>query len=366
MSDAKPTGPDPHADDLMSLLSSQPSPVARAERPWGFMIGLAGTLGLGLMVYLSLSAGRHARAQSTLPAAPAPIRVAAAAPAPSMLMPVQAPPPIAPVDTQAAAASEADQEARLRAPSMVVDLSEPTPAAQPGAASASGAPAKGGGGDSTAGGALGANERFAERVGDSQVETAHASRLANTALIAPQGTIISAVLETGINSDLPGFARAVVSRDVSGFDGSTVVIPRGSRLIGEYKSGVAVGQSRVFVIWSRLLTPEGVSINLASPGTDRLGRGGLDGETNTHFLHRFGAAILLSVISGGVEALANQNTSGVNAIVIGSPQQAANVATIALQKDIDIPATITVPQGKSIRIFVARDLDFTDAAPRAK
>ena len=366
MSDAKPAGSDPHADDLMSLLSSQPSPVARAERPWGFMIGLGGTLGLGLMVYLSLSAGRHAKAQSTLPAAPAPIRVAAAA-SPSMLMPAQAPPPIAQVDTQAAATSEADQEARLRAPSMVVDLSEPTPVAQAGATTATGAPGRGGTGDSTAGGALGANERFAERVGDSQVETAHASRLANTALIAPQGAIISAVLETGINSDLPGFARAVVSRDVSGFDGSTVVIPRGSRLIGEYKSGVAVGQSRVFVIWSRLLTPEGVSINLASPGTDRLGRGGLDGETNTHFLHRFGAAILLSVISGGVEALANQNSSGgVNAIVVGSPQQAANVATIALQKDIDIPATITVPQGKSIRIFVARDLDFTDAAPRAK
>lgn len=206
----------------------------------------------------------------------------------------------------------------------------------------------------------GSNEGFADRVSAAQVDTAHATRLANTALIAPQGTVISAVLETGINSDLPGFVRAVVSRDVSGFDGSTVLIPRGSKLIGEYKSGVAEGQSRAFVIWSRLLTPDGVSIKLGSPATDRLGRGGLDGETNTHFVHRFGAAILLSVISAGLEALATQNSSGANAIVVGSPQQAANVATIALQKDIDIPTTITVPQGKAIRVFVSRDLDFSD------
>jgi type IV secretion system protein VirB10 len=139
-----------------------------------------------------------------------------------------------------------------------------------------------------------------------------------------------------------------------------VLIPRGSKLIGEYKSGVAVGQSRAFVIWSRLLTPAGVSINLASPATDRLGRGGLNGETNTHFIQRFGAAILLSVISAGLQALADQNGNSVNAIVIGSPQQATNVATVALQKDIDIPTTITVPQGKDIRVFVARDLDFSD------
>ena len=114
------------------------------------------------------------------------------------------------------------------------------------------------------------------------------------------------------------------------------------------------------MIWSRLLTPDGVSISLGSPGTDRLGRGGLEGKTDTHFFQRFGAAILLSVIDGAVQALANQNSGGVNGIVISSPQQAASVATVALQKDIDIPTTITVPPGGAIRVFVARDLDFSD------
>jgi type IV secretion system protein VirB10 len=336
--------------------------VAREERPWGFIAGLAGTAGLGLVVYLSLSAGRHARAQSAAPVSPIPTFVAPppAAPPPAPAPPAPAyqlaplPAPVSPTD--------AEEQARLRAPAMVVDLSTPSADTAPAPASLGQAVGPAAGRDTGSGsaGKLGADERFAERAAGAQVDTAHATRLANTTLIAPQGTVISAVLETGVNSDLPGFVRAVVSRDVSGFDGSTVLIPRGSKLIGEYKSGVAQGQSRAFVIWSRLLTPDGVSINLGSPATDREGQNGLSGETNTHFVQRFGAAILLSVISAGLQYLADQNGTSVNAIVIGSPQQATNVATVALQKDIDIPVTITIPMGQDIRVFVARDLDFSD------
>jgi type IV secretory pathway VirB10-like protein len=359
-------------DTRLEALSRPLSPVAGGESPLGFRAGLAGAFGLGLVVYLSMSAGRHAHAQ-TVPRPAPPLYVANAnvspaqiAPPPSLVAPPAYYPPVA------NQRNAADELARLRAPSMVVDLSEaPAPDSQSAvlaqAAPLVASPAGGGGAppsSSSAAGRAASDERFEQRVTTAQVETAHATRLASTSLIAPQGTVISAVLETGINSDVPGFARAVVSRDVSGFDGTTVVIPRGSRLIGEYKSAVAQGQSRAFVIWSRLLTPDGVSISLASPGTDLLGRGGLSGEVNTHFFHRFGAAILLSVISGGVEALAN-HASGGNAIIIGSPQQATNVASIALQKDIDIPTTISVPQGQAIRVFVSRDLDFSDV-PQAR
>jgi type IV secretion system protein VirB10 len=202
------------------------------------------------------------------------------------------------------------------------------------------------------------NERFAERIGSAGVETARATRLRDLALVAPQGTVIPAFLETAVNSDLPGFVRAVVSRDVRGFDGSTVLIPRGAKLIGQYRSGVAAGQTRAFVVWSRVLTPDGVSVEIGSPSADTLGRGGLEGETNSHFLRRFGASILLSVVGAGVEALGG-NGRGDTAIVIGSPQQASNIATIALQREIDIPTTISVRQGTAIRVFVARDLDFS-------
>jgi type IV secretion system protein VirB10 len=363
---------DPFDQDDASLLrrlSLPPSPVAGGERPWGFLAGLAGTAGLGLVVYLSLSAGRHARAQSTAPVSPIPTAVA---PPPVQLAPPP-PPPIAPPPQPAptsAMPTAADEQARLRAPSMVVDLSDaPETGAVPPSAGGSAAVAIAGGqGTGAASGPrLNPDERFAERVATAQVDTARATRLANTALVAPQGTVISAVLETGINSDLPGFVRAVVSRDVSGFDGSTVLIPRGSKLIGEYKSAVSQGQSRAFVIWSRLITPDGVSINLGSPATDTLGRGGVAGETNTHFVHRFGAAILLSVIGAGLQALANEaSNNSVNAVIISSPQQASNVATVALQKDIDIPPTITVPQGQAIRVFVSRDLDFSDVLQQAR
>ena len=110
--------------------------------------------------------------------------------------------------------------------------------------------------------------------------------------------MIPAVLETALDSDLPGYTRAVVSRDVRGFDGSTVLIPRGSRLIGQYKSGVALGQSRVFVIWTRVIRPDGVSVQIGSPATDPLGRAGLDGKVDNHFFTRFGGSILLSVMNG--------------------------------------------------------------------
>ena len=91
-----------------------------------------------------------------------------------------------------------------------------------------------------------------------------------------------------------------------------------------------------------------------------MGRGGVEGETNSHFLQRFGSAILLSVLTSGLEAAANSTSNGnTTAIVIGTPQQANNVAAIALQKYIDVPTTITVPQGAPVRVFVARDLDFS-------
>ena len=175
--------------------------------------------------------------------------------------------------------------------------------------------------------------------------------------VVPQGFVIPAVLETAIDSDLPGSVRAVVSRDVRGFDGSQVLIPRGSKLIGQYRSAAAVGQTRAFVVWSRLITPTGVSVDVGSPATDQLGRGGLAGKADTHFFERFGAAILLSVVSAGVEAAShgNNNTS----LVIGSGGQASQVASIALQKQIDIPTTIRVPQGAPVQVSVVRDLDFS-------
>jgi type IV secretion system protein VirB10 len=365
--------PDPPLESLdqspvLQTLRNGPSAVSRKEGPWGAVgIGL-GALVIGWVVFSSMSSHRLARAQPA--PTPAPVQPAAdtTAPAPQP-QPEAAAPPQPPAPSPSPSSQE--QAARWRAPAMVVDIADTSTAGLAGAeapaqGAAQGAAPRALSQNAAGGNQAASNEAFAERVEGSSADTAHATRLSDTKLVAPQGTVIPAVLETAINSDLPGFVRAVVSRDVRGFDGSTVLIPRGSKLIGQYKSGVAVGQSRAFVVWSRVLTPEGVSVDIGSPGADRLGQGGLDGETNTHFFRRFGAAILLSVLSGGVDAAVNSGHSSNTDIVIGSPQQATNVAAIALQKDIDIPDTISVPQGAPIRVFVARDLDFSGVMSRAR
>jgi len=164
--------------------------------------------------------------------------------------------------------------------------------------------------------------------------------------------MIPAILETAINTDVPGFVRAVVSQDVRSFDGTRVLVPRSSRLIGQYQSGVQQGQKRAYVIWTRLIRPDGASVNIASPAVGFDGTTGLEGDVNNHFFRRFGSAMLLSVV-GGLGAIASGGTS----VVLGGAGQSA--ASIAAQQDGQIGPTIRVRMGEPIRVFTARDLDFT-------
>ena len=103
----------------------------------------------------------------------------------------------------------------------------------------------------------------------------------------PEGTLIPGILETAINSDLPGQIRAITSQDVYSFDGRRILIPTGTRLIGEYQSEVTRGQKRIFVIWTRLLRDDGVSVRLNSIGTDSLGRSGLTGHRRQQMARAF-------------------------------------------------------------------------------
>jgi type IV secretion system protein VirB10 len=195
---------------------------------------------------------------------------------------------------------------------------------------------------------------FAQRAGNEQPPTTHAVALSDPGQIIAQGTLIPAVLETALNSDLPGFARAIVSRDVRSFDGSRTLVPRGSRLIGQYKSGLATGQSRAYIIWTRVLRPDGVSVQLGSPVMDEKGEVGLSGDVNRHFWQRFGSSILLSVVAGATSAI----SSGSSTVVIGT-SGAQSAASAALEADAKIPPTIRVPLGTPIQVFAARDLDFS-------
>jgi type IV secretion system protein VirB10 len=328
--------------------------VQAPDSPWTVWAGLAGAAVLGVFVFNGLSSGREAKAQTTQAQAPAAV---AAQPAPAPPPPPPAPAMAAPAPmVQQSVAPPADPEqAHWRAPTVVVDFSNTAPAGEAvQLAQAAGAPTPANDVRQSA------DERFAAGVTRGLGDTARASQMRDLGRTIPQGAVIPAVLETAINSDLPGAVRAVVSRDVRSFDGSRVLIPRGSRLVGQYKSSAAVGQTRAFVVWSRIITPTGVTIDVGSPATDRLGRGGLDGEVDTHFVRRFGASILLTAISAGGQALANSASNGDSTtLVLGGSGQGSNPAAIALQKQMDIPDTIKVAQGVPVQVSVARDLDFS-------
>ena len=190
--------------------------------------------------------------------------------------------------------------------------------------------------------------------GSSGTQVAKATRMKNPGQTVSQGTLIPAVLETAINSDLPGYVRAVVSSDIRSFDGSRVLVPRSSRLIGQYKSGVAGGQTRAYVMWTRLIRPDGVSVALASPAVDETGQTGLTGKVDSHFMKRFGSSLLLSVVGA-----ASTVASGGAGLILSGGESAASVAA---SRDGQIPPTIKVRQGQPIRVFTAKDLDFSTVA----
>jgi len=194
--------------------------------------------------------------------------------------------------------------------------------------------------------------------GDTNVTAgrARAGTIANRSMTVPQGTLIPGVLETAFNSSRAGFARALVQRDIRGFDGKRVLIPRGSRLIGEYRSDATTGQNRALVNWTRLIRPDGATIAIGSPATDPVGTGGIRAKVDSHFFERFGGAILQSVLDVGVNLASRSVDSPVIVALPGSLQGATPVAT----RPTEIAPTLRVRQGTSVSVFVARDLDFTE------
>ena len=333
--------------------------VQAPDSPMTVWVGVGGALVLGFMVFNGLSSGREAKAQTAPPpppaASPQPAPPPAPAPAPAPAQ-VAAPAPI----VQAPVSQPDPEAAHWRAPTMVVDFSAADGQAMQ-LAQATQAPGAPGapilpGQSAIDARAQSADERFSARVTGGLGDVARASQMRDLGRVVPQGTVIAAVLETAINSDLPGSVRGVVSRDVRSFDGSRVLIPRGSKLVGQYKSAAAQGQTRAFVVWERIISPTGVTIEVGSPATDRLGRGGLSGSVDRHFFERFGAAILLTTIQAGATALADGNGSTV--IIGGASSQTTQVGTQALQQQVNIPDTIKVAQGVPVQVFVARDLDF--------
>lgn len=202
--------------------------------------------------------------------------------------------------------------------------------------------------------------------------SAKATKIDRIDAVVPEGTLIPGILETAIVSDLPGQIRAVTSQDVYSFDGRRVLIPTGTRLIGEYQSSITRGQKRIFVVWTRLIRDDGIAVRLNSIGTDSLGRSGLTGLVDNKWRERFGSAIMLSIVGAGASYATGYGSSGATNGVTSDGQRGeelarqtiaqtfSDMANTALQENLRIPPTISVSQGERIFIFVRQDLDFSE------
>ena len=189
-----------------------------------------------------------------------------------------------------------------------------------------------------------------------------------TPYIVRTGTVIPALLLSGIESELPGTIIAQVSQDV--YDtptGNYLLIPQGSRLVGEYSNAVHYGQSRIFVVWQRIIYPNGSALDIgAMPGADEQGEGGFHDKVNNHFLRMFGTALLMSAITAATNWATNHNQGGYNsngysassALSEAVGQQLGQTTAALLEKNLSIAPTLTIRPGYRFNIVVTKDLEF--------
>lgn len=200
----------------------------------------------------------------------------------------------------------------------------------------------------------GGGQRLSEQLKADRYEPASATMGAAPSFMVPQGTIARCVLRTGFNSQLAGFASCMLSEPIYSADGRFVMAERGSVVSGDYQTGqVKPGVTRAFVLWTRIRTPNGITLNVDSPATDGMGQSGITGKVRNHFWQRFGSALLLSMVDDAVAATSNNNR-------YQNTSNAANdAAAIAVENSVNIPPTITAKAGSVVNIYFARDLDFS-------
>ena len=199
------------------------------------------------------------------------------------------------------------------------------------------------------------NEAFLQNAPALQVE--EAERMQDPERTLAQGSVVQAVLQTAINSDLPGNAVAVASEPVPSFAGDNILVPRGSKLFGAYRSGIEVNQKRILIVWNRILTPDGTSMQISSVGGDQLGRSGLTGFVDTRFDERFGGAALISLIGAGPSIAAARADDEITSDTLESVgEDLQDAAGTVIAEQLAIAPTIYIDQGASVTVLVDRDV----------
>ena len=195
----------------------------------------------------------------------------------------------------------------------------------------------------------------------SKLASGSASKRGDTTMLLTKGTSIPCVMRTKIDSTYKGFTTCQISRDVYSANGKVLLVERGSTVFGEQNVEIKQGQARVAVLWSRIETPKGVSVDIDSPAAGQVGEMGIGAKVNNHFWKRFGGAIMLSMIkdvSANASTNLAKNGQQTQNTTQNSTAAAESMAEKALDSTINIPPTATVNQGKLIQIMVIRDVDF--------
>ena len=189
-------------------------------------------------------------------------------------------------------------------------------------------------------------------------QVTQAEVIANPSNTVMQGTVIQAALETAISSELAGQVRAITSENVYSYDGTALLIPAGSRLIGRYRSGADIAQSRLTIAWDRIIMPNNQTVVISSFGADELGRSGTTGFVDTRFAERFGSAALISLISAAPSVAANQTEDEIAEDVLEDiGDDLADATNSVIGEYLSIGPVIYVDQGARITVMVDRDLE---------
>lgn len=186
----------------------------------------------------------------------------------------------------------------------------------------------------------------------------------NPNLLLSKGTYIGCSLNTRVVSTIAGGISCTISQNVYSSNGNVLLIERGSIVTGYFNSGqLKNGMNRIFVTWQEIKTPKNIIIPVYSGASDELGGSGMVGEVDNHYLERFGASILLSVIddafnvllNGGTGTRDNKNTDYTES----TRETTKEMASIALEKFINIEPTLYKNQGDLVGIYVNKDIDFS-------
>ena len=189
----------------------------------------------------------------------------------------------------------------------------------------------------------------------SVIGQAQARPLPDRNFLITAGSFIPCVLQTAMDSSQPGYVSCIVPRNVYSDNGRVVLLEKGTKIFGEYQGGLNRGQYRLFVLWTRAVTPRGIAIDVGSPATDPLGRGGVDGKVENFFWKRFGTALLFSLVEDaatiGAEAVGNNGSN--------TTRVPSDAASTVLQQNGDIKPVLRKNQGEDVGITVAQDFDFS-------